>query len=67
MRRAFWCGGTLTGVAAIALIATAMPALAAQVPESPDPIKIAKFDWTSADLNTKIMAGSSSVGYKVEI
>ena len=45
----------LAGVAALALIATAAPALA-EVPESTDPIKIANFDWTGAVLNTKILA-----------
>jgi len=58
---------SLAGVAALALIATAAPALA-EVPESTDPIKIANFDWTGAVLNTKILAKIlESYGYKVEI
>jgi hypothetical protein len=57
----------LAGAAALALIATAAPALA-EVPESTDPIKIANFDWTGAVLNTKILAKIlESYGYKVEI
>ena len=53
MRKASWGVPRLTGLATLVLIAAASPA-AAQTPESPDPIKIANFDWTSAVLNTKI-------------
>ena len=57
----------LGGAAALALIAAALPA-AAQTPESPDPIKIANFDWTSGVLNTKIMETIlKQYGYNVEI
>lgn len=56
----------LSGLSALALIAAA-PAHAA-APESPDPIKIANMDWTSAILNTKIMEKIlKSYGYNVEI
>src|SRR5919108_2659206 len=62
MRHAFW-----GGLSALALIAAALPA-AAQTPESPDPIKIANMDWTSAVLNTKIMEVIlKQYGYNVEI
>jgi glycine betaine/proline transport system substrate-binding protein len=62
MRKAFW-----GGLSALALIVAAMPA-AAQTPESPDPIKIANMDWTSAVLNTKIMEVMlKQYGYNVEI
>ena len=62
MRKSF-----LGGLSALALIAVALPA-AAQTPESPDPIKIANFDWTSGVLNTKIMETIlKQYGYNVEI
>jgi glycine betaine/proline transport system substrate-binding protein len=67
MRTAFLGGGQLTSLAAVALIATAAPAVA-EVPESTDPIKIANFDWTSAVLNTKILEVIlKQHGYNVEI
>jgi glycine betaine/proline transport system substrate-binding protein len=67
MRTAFLGRSTLTSVAAMALIATAAPAIA-EVPESTDPIKIANMDWTSAVLNTKIMEVMlKQYGYNVEI
>ena len=67
MRKTFLGGGMLTGLAALALVATAAPA-SAQVPESTDPIKLANFDWTGAVLNTKILAKIlESYGYKVDI
>ncbi len=67
MRKASWGGRGLTGLAALALISAAVPA-AAQAPESPDPIKIANFDWTSAVLNTKIMElVLKQYGYNVEV
>lgn len=56
----------LGGLSALALIATA-PAFAA-VPESPDAIKIANMDWTSAILNTKILEKIlKAQGYNVEL
>jgi glycine betaine/proline transport system substrate-binding protein len=40
---------------------------AAAGPESPDPIKIALFDWTSVNLNAKILGGIlTKLGYNVE-
>jgi glycine betaine/proline transport system substrate-binding protein len=39
----------------------------AAVPESKDPIKIALFDWTSVNINAKILGGIlEKLGYKVE-
>ena len=39
----------------------------AQVPESTDPIKIALFDWTSVNINAKILGGIlEKLGYTVE-
>ena len=47
-------------------IGAARPA-AAEVPESNDPIKIALFDWTSVNLNAKILGGIlKKLGYNVE-
>jgi len=67
MRKASWGVPGLTGLAALALVATALP-VAAQTPESSDPIKIANMDWTSAVLNTKIMEVIlKQYGYNVEI
>ena len=46
--------------------ASALPAQSA-TPESPDPIKIALFDWTSVNLNAKILGGIlAKLGYTVE-
>ena len=43
------------------------PAAYAQAPESNDPIKIALFDWTSVNLNAKILGGIlEKLGYTVE-
>ena len=67
MRKMFLGGGKLTSLAALALIATAAPAIA-EVPESTDPIKIANMDWTSAVLNSKIMEVIlEQYGYNVEL
>ncbi len=67
MRKMFLGGGKLTSLAALALIATAAPAIA-EVPESTDPIKIANMDWTSAVLNSKIMEVIlKQYGYNVEL
>lgn len=57
-----------TGALAIAAAAWCLggPALAA-APESNDPIKIALFDWTSVNLNAKILGGIlEKLGYTVE-
>jgi glycine betaine/proline transport system substrate-binding protein len=41
--------------------------VSAEVPESTDPIKIALFDWTSVNLNAKILGGIlEKLGYTVE-
>ena len=56
------------GLSGLILAATAwcLPAYA-QAPESNDPIKIALFDWTSVNLNAKIMGGIlEKLGYTVE-
>ena len=43
------------------------PAAYAEAPESNDPIKIALFDWTSVNLNAKILGGIfEKLGYTVE-
>ena len=48
------------------LSASAGPSLAAGA-ESPDPIRIALFDWTSVNLNAKILGGIlQKLGYNVE-
>ena len=57
------------GMGAAALIAASFctPSAYAQAPESSDPIKIALFDWTSVNLNAKIMGGIlEKLGYTVE-
>ncbi len=52
--------------AGAALLSWSAPA-SAQVPESPDSIKIALFDWTSVNLNAKILGGIlEKLGYTVE-
>jgi glycine betaine/proline transport system substrate-binding protein len=58
----------LSAGTAAALLSTAgiAPAVAAP-PESTDPIKIALFDWTSVNLNAKILGGIlTKLGYNVE-
>ena len=56
------------GVAAALAIAIGGTAPAsATVPESKEPIKIALFDWTSVNINAKILGGIlQKLGYKVE-
>jgi glycine betaine/proline transport system substrate-binding protein len=52
---------------AVGIIAGTPLGAAAQVPESTDPIKIALFDWTSVNLNAKILGGVlEKLGYTVE-
>ena len=52
---------------AVAAAAFMAPAAHAEVPESNDPIKIALFDWTSVNLNAKILGGIlEKLGYTVE-
>ncbi|MGQ0457788.1 MAG: ABC transporter substrate-binding protein [Hyphomicrobium sp.] len=51
---------------AMLFAASASPTVAAKA-ESPDPIKIALFDWTSVNLNAKILGGIlKKLGYNVE-
>jgi glycine betaine/proline transport system substrate-binding protein len=55
------------GVCAVALSVAGTGAAGAAVPESADPIKIALFDWTSVNLNAKIVGGIlTKLGYNVE-
>ena len=59
---------TLAASAVAIAVATAgsIPAYA-KAPESADPIKIALFDWTSVNLNAKILGGIlKKLGYTVE-
>ena len=45
-----------------------LPAAAQSVPESPDPIKIAMFDWTSVNINATILSQILiGQGYNVEL
>lgn len=50
------------------LLASALPErAAAEAPESQEPIKVALFDWTSANLNATILGGIlQRLGYNVE-
>jgi glycine betaine/proline transport system substrate-binding protein len=53
-------------VLSYAVLAAGTPAAQAD-PESTDPIKIALFDWTSVNINAKILGGIlEKLGYKVE-
>jgi len=55
------------GAFALAAVSLAVPAARAAAPESNDPIKIALFDWTSVNLNAKILGGIlEKLGYTVE-
>ena len=55
-------GGACATFLSIAGLSQAMAA-----PESTDPIKIALFDWTSVNLNAKILGGIlTKLGYNVE-
>lgn len=55
------------GAAALAAASLFLPSAYAAAPESNDPIKIALFDWTSVNLNAKIMGGIlEKLGYTVE-
>jgi glycine betaine/proline transport system substrate-binding protein len=56
-------GGTCAAMLSLASFGPAM----AGAPESTDPIKIALFDWTSVNLNAKILGGIlTKLGYNVE-
>eukprot|EP01035_Chromulina_nebulosa_P047692 gene47692-64684_t len=58
---------TTAGAIALAASLALTPAAHAEAPESSDPIKIALFDWTSVNLNAKIMGGVlEKLGYTVE-
>ena len=53
--------------AAAALAATVFSPMNAQAVESTDPIKVALFDWTSVNINAKILGGIlEKLGYTVE-
>ena len=61
----FCTKGAVIGFAALA--ATALAPLPASAVESNDPIKIALFDWTSVNINAKILGGMlEKLGYTVE-
>jgi len=54
-------------ISAMAVSAALCLAPAAQAVESTDPIKIAQFDWTSVNINAKILGGIlEKLGYTVE-
>jgi glycine betaine/proline transport system substrate-binding protein len=54
------------GSCALPLLAAGLPPAHA-APESTDPIKIALFDWTSVNLNAKILGTIlTKLGYTVE-
>src|SRR5258706_15646966 len=60
---------SIAGTVAVGLVtALGLPqASRADVPESQDPIKIALFDWTSVNVNAKIMGGIlHRLGYNVD-
>ena len=55
------------GISILAAAGLVAPAARAAAPESNDPIKIALFDWTSVNLNAKILGGIlEKLGYTVE-
>ena len=55
------------GVAALTVATASIGPTQAKAPESNDPIKIALFDWTSVNLNAKILGGIlTKLGYTVE-
>ena len=57
----------LSGIVAVAMMSGATGYGFAAAPESNDPIKIALFDWTSVNLNAKILGGIlEKLGYTVE-
>src|SRR5688572_4700291 len=61
------CRTAGAAVLALALAVGTAGLAPAQVPESTDPIKIALFDWTSVNLNAKILGGIlEKLGYSVE-
>ncbi len=55
------------GIVSLAIVASGTAQVQAAAPESPDPIKIALFDWTSNNVNAKILGGIlTKLGYTVE-
>lgn len=55
------------GAFALAAASLSMSPAHAAAPESNDPIKIALFDWTSVNLNARILGGIlEKLGYTVE-
>src|SRR5439155_17780039 len=61
----FCLKGAVVGLAMLA--ATALTPMSASAVESNDPIKIALFDWTSVNINAKILGGIlEKLGYTVE-
>src|SRR3954468_1467345 len=55
------------GAFALAAATALTPSANARAVESTDPIKIALFDWTSVNLNAKILGGIlEKLGYTVE-
>src|SRR5882724_12637588 len=55
------------GALALGAASALTPVAQAAAPESNDPIKIALFDWTSVNLNAKILGGIlEKLGYTVE-
>ena len=62
--RSIWKSVT---IAAVALAATTLGPLSAGAVESNDPIKIGLFDWTSVNINSKVLGGIlEKLGYTVE-
>jgi glycine betaine/proline transport system substrate-binding protein len=58
---------SIVGTALLGAALCWLPPAMAAAPESKDPIKIALFDWTSANVNAKILGGIlERLGYKVE-
>ena len=65
MHRVRYCASKLALAGAMA--ALSVGAATAATPESTDPIKITLMDWTSVNLNAKIVGGIlQKLGYKVE-
>ncbi len=55
------------GIAALTAVASLATPAQSAAPESADPIKIALFDWTSVNINAKILGGIlTKLGYTVE-
>src|SRR5882757_3367380 len=62
-----WRRGMIGTAIGAALLAVAPGTALAGAPESNDPVKIALFDWTSVNINAKILGGIlEKLGYTVE-